>query len=97
MDELFEALTLIQTGKIRNFPVIVFNKEYHDTLLQHLYQMKSKGTVSNHDLELLVFTDDIQQAKAFIMEQSIRRYGLKPKSPIRPFRWLFERSLSQKR
>ncbi|AWH86379.1 TIGR00730 family Rossman fold protein [Flavobacterium album] len=97
LDELFEALTLIQTGKIRNFPVIIFNKEYHNTLLEHLSRMKSKGTVSDHDLELLIFTDDIQQAKTFIMEQSIRRYGLKPKSRIRPFRWLFERNLPPKK
>lgn len=96
LDELFEALTLIQTGKIKNFPVIVFNKEYHATLLDHLAQMKRNGTLNDRDLELLVFTDDIEQARLFIMEQSIKRYGLKPKTAIRPFRWLFERSLSGK-
>lgn len=97
LDELFEALTLIQTGKIRNFPVIVFNKEYHATLLEHLAQMKKNGTLNDKDLELLVFTDDIAQARLFIMEQSIRRYGLKPVAKVRPFRWLFERSIGIKK
>lgn len=95
LDELFEALTLIQTGKIRNFPVIVFNKEYHATLLEHLARMKANGTLNDKDLELLVFTDDPEQARLFIMEQSIRRYGLKPKERVQPFRWLFERSLAK--
>lgn len=92
LDEFFEALTLIQTGKIRNFPIIVFNREYHKMLLEHLAQMKAAGTISDRDLELLVFTDDLEEARLFIMEQSIRRYGLKPRVPFRPFRWLFERA-----
>lgn len=93
MDELFEALTLIQTGKIRNFPIIIFNKEYHGTLLAHMETMKDAGTLNEKDLELVMVTDDIEKAKLFIIENSIKRYGLKHKTIIQPFRWLFERAM----
>lgn len=91
LDEYFEALTLIQTGKIRNFPIIIFNSEYHHTLMEHIRVMKRDGTISEADMKLFMVTDDIEQAKLFIMENSIKRYGLKPET--KPLRWLFERYL----
>ncbi len=96
LDEYFEALTLIQTGKIRNFPIIIFNKEYHKTLLQHIDVMKAKGTISDKDMQLFLVTDDVEEARLFIMENSIKRYGLKPKTKVKPFGWLFERGLATK-
>jgi uncharacterized protein (TIGR00730 family) len=67
LDELFESLTLVQTGKIRNFPLVLFGSEYWGGLLEWL-----KGTVQEHrnispgDLELLKLTDDPQEAADFI-------------------------------
>jgi len=95
LDEYFEALTLIQTGKIKNFPIIVFYKDYHNLLIEHLNHMKEKGTVNDTDLKLFMVTDDIEEARLFIMENSIKRYGLKPGVPLKPFRWLFERSINK--
>ena len=58
LDELFEALTLIQTGKVRNFPVILFGSEYWRGLLDWLADpMLSEGKISRADLDLLVMTD----------------------------------------
>ena len=58
LDELFEALTLIQTGKIRNFPVVLFGSEYWRGLLDWLASpMLSGGKISRADLDLLVMTD----------------------------------------
>ncbi len=59
MDELFEALTLIQTGKIGTFPVVLFDSDYWDELLQFIRgEMLDDGLVSPEDLELLFLTDD---------------------------------------
>ena len=58
LDELFEALTLIQTGKVRNFPVILFGSEYWRGLLDWLHgSMLSEGKISPADLDLLMMTD----------------------------------------
>lgn len=58
MDELFEALTLIQTGKIHNFPVILFGSAYWGGLLAWIKDvMSAEGKVSLDDLRLLVVTD----------------------------------------
>jgi uncharacterized protein (TIGR00730 family) len=79
LDEFFESLTLIQTGKIRNFPIIIFNTQYHKQLIEHINSLKKKGTINEADLKLFIVTDDIEQARLFIIEHSIKRYGLKPK------------------
>ena len=91
MDEYFEALTLIQTHKIRNFPVIIFGKEYHKELLDHIELMKSQTTIGQADDRLFLVTDDIEEAKALIIEKSIKQYNLKPKAKVKPLKWLFER------
>jgi len=58
MDELFESLTLIQTGKVRNFPVILMGTEYWGGLLDWLRgTMMAHGRISADDLDLLVMTD----------------------------------------
>ena len=91
LDEYFEALTLIQTKKISDFPIIIFNKEYHKDLLEHIDKMKTIGTISEKDLELLLITDSVEECISMIKERSITKFGLKAESQRRPFRWLLER------
>jgi len=92
LDEFFEALTLTQTKKINQFPIIIFNREYHRELLEHIERMKIKKTISPEDLNLILVTDSIEEAVAFIRKQSIARYDLVPARPKpQPVRWLFER------
>jgi uncharacterized protein (TIGR00730 family) len=69
LDELFEALTLIQTGKIRNFPVILFGTDYWSGMLDWLRRtMLAEGKISAEDLELLVVTDSPEEAVRVILE-----------------------------
>jgi TIGR00730 family protein len=91
MDEFFEALTLIQTHKISNFPIIIFGKEFHRELVAHIAHLQKEGTVAVRDTNLFLVTDSIEEAIALIREKSIKQYGLKPEHKLRPFRWLFER------
>ncbi|HMO31432.1 MAG TPA: TIGR00730 family Rossman fold protein [Lacibacter sp.] len=91
LDELFESITLIQTGKIRNFPVIVIGREFHKDIVEHIHLMKEKGTISPEDLDLFVVTDSIEEAIEILREQSIKRFALQHERP-RPYRWLLERN-----
>jgi uncharacterized protein (TIGR00730 family) len=68
MDELFEALTLIQTGKIRNFPVILYNSAYWTGLVDWLRQtMLADGKISAGDLDLLIVTDSAEEVRDAIV------------------------------
>jgi len=59
MDELFEALTLIQTEKVRNFPVVLFGRDYWRGLMDWLREtMQGEGKISSGDLDLVLVTDD---------------------------------------
>jgi uncharacterized protein (TIGR00730 family) len=91
LDEFFEALTLTQTKKIQQFPIIIFNSAFHKDLLEHIDCMKRKRTISPEDLELILVTDSIDEAVQFIKDQSIARYGLVASAKASPLKWLFER------
>jgi uncharacterized protein (TIGR00730 family) len=91
MDELFEALTLIQTGKIKNFPVVLFGKEYWKNLIELLEEMVKKGTVSPHDLDLLLITDSVDETVAHLQKHAIDRFALK-RGKWKPAGWLGEQN-----
>jgi hypothetical protein len=80
MDELFEALTLIQTGKVTMFPVVLFGREYWHGMIQWLEdRVVGEGKVDAKDLELLHVTDHPAEAVGWVLkarelrEQSRRR------------------------
>ena len=69
MDELFESLTLIQTGKIGTFPVVLFDSDYWGEMLDWVRgEMLADGLVSPSDLELLHLTDDPEEAVQRVVE-----------------------------
>ena len=68
LDELFEALTLIQTGKIYKFPVILFGRYYWAGLLRWLQaRVLSEGKISDGDLDLMLITDNPAEAAQAII------------------------------
>ncbi len=69
MDELFEALTLVQTGKIRNFPIILFGSKYWAGLAEWVRAtMLPEGKIAPADLQLLVVTDSVDEACSLISD-----------------------------
>ncbi|MDX1566357.1 MAG: TIGR00730 family Rossman fold protein [Longimicrobiales bacterium] len=67
LDELFEALTLIQTGKIRDFPVVLFDTSYWKGMADWIRdRVLADGRVSPSDMELFITTDSPQEAADFI-------------------------------
>jgi hypothetical protein len=69
MDELFEALTLIQTDKVREFPVVMFDSAYWDGLVDWLRgQVLAEGMISQADARILTVTDDPEIAVRILLE-----------------------------
>ncbi len=94
LDEMFEALTLIQTRKIRNFPIVLMGLDYWQPLVVLLKHMAEAGTIAEEDLKLIHMTDSVEEATAHLSEFAIKQFCLrKVKTPIKHWPWLFERGV----
>jgi uncharacterized protein (TIGR00730 family) len=68
LDETFDALTLIQTGKIYQFPVILFGRHYWAGLIRWLHaRVLGEGKISRGDLDLMLLTDDPEEAARVVI------------------------------
>ena len=90
MDEYFEALTLIQTKMLSEFPIIIFDTDYHKELIEHIELMKEKGTISPEDLKLCLFTNSVEDAIQHLQTNAIQKFDLKPEKQRKKFWWLLE-------
>jgi uncharacterized protein (TIGR00730 family) len=88
MDEFFETLTLVQTKTITNFPLVMFGKEYYKDIWESMQVMAEKGTISKEDMDLVLFTDDINEAMEHITKYIRTNYKIKPRKRIW---WLLEK------
>ena len=68
MDEIFETATLIQTGKIRQFPLVLMGTEYWGPLRELLSRMIAEETILRADFERLCFTDSVDEAMDHILQ-----------------------------
>jgi uncharacterized protein (TIGR00730 family) len=90
MDEFFEAAVLIQTKKIQSFPLILFGKDYWRPLVELLNEMVEAGTIAREDLDLLLFTDSVDEAMAHIEKHAVEQFGLVRRTVPRRSRFLGE-------
>ncbi|MEW6131217.1 MAG: TIGR00730 family Rossman fold protein [Acidobacteriota bacterium] len=90
MDELFEALTLIQTKKVLNFPVVLMGTDYYAPMMDFLRKMVIAKTISPEDLDLLLVTDSTDEAMAHIQKHAVEKFGLQRKKVMKRRRWLGE-------
>ncbi len=88
LDELTEALTLIQTRKIDDFPVVLIGTAYWQPFVTLLREMVLRGAVSAHDLDLLKVTDDIDEAMRHLETHAVGGFGLQR---VRRRWWLGEK------
>ena len=89
LDELTEALTLIQTKTIIHFPVVLIGAAYWRGFTALLEDMVKAGTISASDLKLFLVTDDLKEALEHIRKHAIEEFGLMAKAPT-PSRLLGE-------
>jgi uncharacterized protein (TIGR00730 family) len=74
LDELFEALTLIQTGKVLHFPIVLFDSEHWSGLLDWIRkEVLDDRLISASDVDLLSVTDDIEEAVEIVIDSYERR------------------------
>lgn len=86
LDEVFETATLVQTGKIRKFPLVLMGRDYWAPLLGFLERtMVPERTISPEDRELIFVTDSAEEAVEHVLETAIQRFGLQwePRTPRR--------------
>ncbi|MBI5575524.1 MAG: TIGR00730 family Rossman fold protein [Deltaproteobacteria bacterium] len=88
LDEFFEALTLLQTGKIRRFPVVMMGKKYWDGLIRWMEKtMVAEGTISRSDLDYFFVTDEPREASDHIIKfhkERVLPVGERRKSMLPP-------------
>ncbi|GAB5496265.1 MAG: TIGR00730 family Rossman fold protein [Phycisphaerales bacterium] len=90
LDEVFETLVLIQTGKIQNFPIVLMGRDYWQPIVDYVRNdLVREGAISPEDLDLVIFTDDPDEAMQAIVQakaQHASNFAKKQK----PFWWLRE-------
>nr|MBA4166693.1 LOG family protein [Chitinophagaceae bacterium] len=85
LDEFFEALTMIQTGKFQKFPIVLMGVDYHKALAEHFQRLVTEKTIDPFDLRLFIITDSVEEAVEHIRKNAIEEFGLKKKKKMK--RW----------
>ena len=91
LDEVFETVTLIQTDKIRDFPIVLMASDFWNPLIRFMRDtLLARGTIDEDDFELMNVVDSADDAVALIRDAAIRRFGLTYGPGARRRRPLFE-------
>lgn len=93
MDEFFEALTLIQTKKIINFPMVLFGSEYHKNLIQFINDLAREGAIAPIDKNLILVTDDPDEVVNYIKNNVAIKTNLAQYNSPHASGWLFEKGI----
>jgi uncharacterized protein (TIGR00730 family) len=84
VDELFEALTLIQTGKVFHFPVVLYDTDYWGELMGWIKgELLADAMISPNDLDLLFVTDDLDEAVMRVRRGYEQRSSETPAAPVK--------------
>jgi uncharacterized protein (TIGR00730 family) len=77
LDEIFETATLIQTGKIQDFPLVLIGKDFWQPLMAFFHErLIREGTIERIDVERLLITDSPEEAVAAIQTTAMQRFNL---------------------
>ena len=93
LDEIFETLVLMQTGKMKNFPMVLVGKKYWQPMIEFMKtSLLSENTIAANDLDYLTLTDSPKEAVAHIVEVATKRDGLVWQTKRKPKWYLFEQN-----
>jgi uncharacterized protein (TIGR00730 family) len=92
LDEIFETATLVQTGKIKEFPIVLVARDFWEPMLEFLRARPlATETISAADVERFVVTDSPEEAARSVAQTAVRRFGLRYAPPAKPRWYLGER------
>jgi uncharacterized protein (TIGR00730 family) len=92
LDEIFETATLVQTGKIKEFPIVLVVRDFWEPLIEFLRTRPlASATIAAADLERFVVTDSPPEAARSVAETAMGRFGLRYAPPPKPRWYLGER------
>lgn len=77
MDEMFEALTLIQTKKLRSFPIVIMGSQFWAEMRDFMDHMLKGATISPEDLDLIKWTDSVEEAVAHLQLKAVTQFDLR--------------------
>ena len=93
LDEVFETATLIQTKKIKHFPIVLVGKEYWAPLLQFLRErLLERGAIDEDDLKIFTVTDSVEEVIRVIKQETFEEFGLRYRYRPSRLRLLWEKS-----
>lgn len=76
LDEVFETATLVQTGKIEDFPIVLMGADFWQPMLGFMEEtLVAQGMIDSEDFDAITVTDDAQEAAALIRNAAVRRHG----------------------
>lgn len=91
LDELFETATLVQTKKVKNFPLVLIGRDFWGPLLEFLEQrMVAEKTIDPEDFARFIVTDSPEEAVESIRAITMKDFGLYYASPVKKRKWLWE-------
>ncbi len=94
LDEFFEVATLIQTKKIRDFPLVLLGVEYWSPMLDFLrHSLLRLGAIHPEDIDRILLTDSPAEAAGFLRQAATERFGLKYRARRKPRKILLEKGL----
>ena len=88
MDEFYEILTLVQTKTVTQFPIVLFGTDYFKTLVDQITFMIQEQTISPEDMNLVLVTDDVDEAMNHITKYIQSNYTIRKRNPLW---WLLEK------
>jgi uncharacterized protein (TIGR00730 family) len=77
LDELADALTLVQTGKVKHFPIILIGTDYWRPFRSMVEAMAAEGTIDPDDRRLMLVTDDLEAAMTHLRVHAVEQFGLR--------------------
>ncbi len=91
LDEFFETITLIQTKKMEHFPVVIMGIEYHKHLIDHINKMIASKTINEADLNMILFTDSIEDVVVHLSKYAVSNVKLKAINKRKPIWFIGEK------
>lgn len=90
LDELFETITLIQTGKVRNFPILLYGKDYWAPMLEQIERMVAAGTLGQKELSFLFVADSVEEATTLLQDRLVVMWQERVQRKDTPKWWFLE-------